>query len=251
MQCCDLRGQADGKRFNPNRRASVKLTDLRGAAAFLSRNRDDLAFVGVMIANIPITTELNKHSRAHASSKRTMRWALQTPAPGCRSQARPGCARVPLPATETPVTWYQTWGAAWQRLFGYDFFISYAWLDSRPYAEALEKALGAPPHRFRCFLDRKEMGGGRGLAFVRPQGPSPQLCHGIGGEFGGAGTGQRLRRSQDVRKTQPSIDPHRRRRKRRRTSEGPSRPSLSREGFASRRKTALRVSCGASLRQAP
>ena len=55
---------------------------------------------------------------------------------------------------------YGTWRAAWQRLFGYDFFISYAWSDGRPYAEALERGLAAPPSRFRCFIDQKDMGGG-------------------------------------------------------------------------------------------
>jgi WD40 repeat protein len=50
--------------------------------------------------------------------------------------------------------------AAWGRLFGYDFFISYAWKDGRPYAENLCKALASKPLCYRCFIDSKEMGGG-------------------------------------------------------------------------------------------
>ena len=50
--------------------------------------------------------------------------------------------------------------AGWGRLFGYDFFISYAWIDSRLYAESLLERLTGPPHNFRCFIDSKEMGGG-------------------------------------------------------------------------------------------
>jgi WD40 repeat protein len=51
--------------------------------------------------------------------------------------------------------------AAWERLFGYDFFISYAWRDGRSYAEALYSRLTSPQHRYRCFIDDKEMGGGQ------------------------------------------------------------------------------------------
>ena len=51
-------------------------------------------------------------------------------------------------------------GGLAKALFGYDFFISYAWVDGRPYAEALERGLSAPPEKFRCFIDQKEMGGG-------------------------------------------------------------------------------------------
>jgi WD40 repeat protein len=54
----------------------------------------------------------------------------------------------------------QLWRAAWHRLFGYDFFISYAWADGRPYAEALERALTQLSPKYRCFLDQKQMGGG-------------------------------------------------------------------------------------------
>src|SRR5262249_23133714 len=50
--------------------------------------------------------------------------------------------------------------AAWQRLFRYDFFISYAWADGRRYAEALVRELAAAPYRYRCFIDDREMGGG-------------------------------------------------------------------------------------------
>jgi hypothetical protein len=49
--------------------------------------------------------------------------------------------------------------AAYDRLFGYDFFISYAWADGRLYAEALAGQL-TKYHRYRCFLDDREMGGG-------------------------------------------------------------------------------------------
>lgn len=50
--------------------------------------------------------------------------------------------------------------ASVSRLFGFDFFISYAWSDGRLYAEALERILTARPLGYRCFLDKKEMGGG-------------------------------------------------------------------------------------------
>ena len=50
--------------------------------------------------------------------------------------------------------------AAVNRIFGYNFFISYAWADGRPYAEEIERALTSRPLGYRCFLDRKEMGGG-------------------------------------------------------------------------------------------
>jgi WD40 repeat protein len=68
--------------------------------------------------------------------------------------------RPPEEVTPSAGIRYEIWRAAWQRLFGYDFFISYAWVDGRPYAEALERGLSAPPQRFRCFIDQKEMGGG-------------------------------------------------------------------------------------------
>lgn len=45
-------------------------------------------------------------------------------------------------------------------LFGYDFFISYAWADGRSYALSLRDRLSTGGNRFRCFLDAKEMGGG-------------------------------------------------------------------------------------------
>ena len=48
-------------------------------------------------------------------------------------------------------------------LLGYDFFVSYAWSDSRAYAEALELALRSSPNNFDVFLDTKEMGGGTEL----------------------------------------------------------------------------------------
>jgi WD40 repeat protein len=48
--------------------------------------------------------------------------------------------------------------AAWERLFGYDFFISYAWADGRIYAQALAERLSEL--NYRNFLDEKEMGGG-------------------------------------------------------------------------------------------
>jgi len=62
----------------------------------------------------------------------------------------------PVTAKQTLANRYEIWRAAWQRLFGYDFFISYAWVDGRPYAEALERGLSAPPEKFRCFIDQKE-----------------------------------------------------------------------------------------------
>jgi hypothetical protein len=49
---------------------------------------------------------------------------------------------------------------AWERLFRYDFFISYAWVDGRDYAVALVDQLKARPYRPRCFIDHAELGGG-------------------------------------------------------------------------------------------
>jgi TIR domain len=61
---------------------------------------------------------------------------------------------------QTKVTRIEILKAAIQRLFGYDFFISYAWYDGRPYAEALVRRLALKPYGYRCFIDQKEMGGG-------------------------------------------------------------------------------------------
>jgi hypothetical protein len=63
-------------------------------------------------------------------------------------------------AAEAKPTKFDLLRAAWQRLFGYDFFISYAWADARPYAETLAAALQSRAHGYRCFIDQKEMGGG-------------------------------------------------------------------------------------------
>jgi hypothetical protein len=52
------------------------------------------------------------------------------------------------------------WSMALQTLFGYDFFISYAWADGRPYAQELACRLARSRPSFRCFLDEKDMGGG-------------------------------------------------------------------------------------------
>src|SRR5262249_9849501 len=54
---------------------------------------------------------------------------------------------------------WQELNSAWQRLFGYDFFVSYAWLDGRHYAETLVEQL-TRRHGYHCFLDDREMGGG-------------------------------------------------------------------------------------------
>jgi WD40 repeat protein len=77
-------------------------------------------------------------------------------------EADPHSVPSPVPAAleQTLSSRYETLRLAWQRIFGYDFFISYAWADGRPYAEALGRGLSAPPHRFRYFIDQKEMGGG-------------------------------------------------------------------------------------------
>ncbi len=71
-------------------------------------------------------------------------------------EAVPASMSNPVAAKQTLANRYEIWRAAWQRLFGYDFFISYAWVDGRPYAEALERGLSAPPEKFRCFIDQKE-----------------------------------------------------------------------------------------------
>ena len=77
----------------------------------------------------------------------------------------PNEAVLPKPADEAaapalPASRIALIRAAWQRLFRYDFFISYAWADGRPYAEALVRELAAASYRYRCFIDRREMGGG-------------------------------------------------------------------------------------------
>ncbi len=55
---------------------------------------------------------------------------------------------------------WQRLATAWERLFRYDFFISYAWADGRAYAVALVHQLKARPYRPRCFIDHTEIGGG-------------------------------------------------------------------------------------------
>ncbi|MBK8085128.1 MAG: toll/interleukin-1 receptor domain-containing protein [Devosia sp.] len=59
----------------------------------------------------------------------------------------------------TAILW-QRLSTAWERLFRYDFFISYAWVDGRDYAVALVDQLRARPYRPRCFIDHTEIGGG-------------------------------------------------------------------------------------------
>lgn len=49
----------------------------------------------------------------------------------------------------------------WDALVGYDVFLSYAWADGRPYAQALATALRNAG--YRCFLDDSEMPGGTEL----------------------------------------------------------------------------------------
>lgn len=48
---------------------------------------------------------------------------------------------------------------SWDRAFGYDFFVSYAWKDGQTYADALVDQLSAG-RKYRCFLDKHDMGGG-------------------------------------------------------------------------------------------
>ena len=86
-----------------------------------------------------------------------------SPEAGPPPLAETGVHSANPPTKGMPLAWYESWGAAWQRLFGYDFFISYAWADGRPYAEALEKGLGAPPRT--GFGAPRPEGGGRGEAW--------------------------------------------------------------------------------------
>src|SRR5262249_23481276 len=64
------------------------------------------------------------------------------------------------PNNSQQTSWIELLRAASSRLYGFDFFISYAWKDGRLYAENLRDVLGAKPYHYRCFLDSKEMGGG-------------------------------------------------------------------------------------------
>jgi tetratricopeptide (TPR) repeat protein len=74
-------------------------------------------------------------------------------------QMTPSATTGPPSSTANVHGPWQELRAAWQRLFGYDFFVSYAWLDGRAYAEVLVEQLTAR-YRYRCFLDDREMGGG-------------------------------------------------------------------------------------------
>lgn len=53
------------------------------------------------------------------------------------------------------------------RVFGYDFFIAYAWKDAKDYGLKLTEALTG--RRFVCFLDRKNYGAGDDLRTVAPR----------------------------------------------------------------------------------
>jgi len=58
------------------------------------------------------------------------------------------------------------WISCW--LFGFDFFISYAWDDSKEYARGLWEGLTDEPHRFTCFLDERSYVAGDDLR-ISPQ----------------------------------------------------------------------------------
>ncbi|WP_137133097.1 TIR domain-containing protein [Rhizobium sp. FY34] len=60
----------------------------------------------------------------------------------------------------TPSNWHLS-RVLWDALVGYDVFVSYAWVDGRPYAHALATALRNAG--YRCFLDDSEMPGGTEL----------------------------------------------------------------------------------------
>ncbi len=58
-----------------------------------------------------------------------------------------------LPATD--INLFDSIKAAWNRFFGFDFFISYAWEGGSSYAHALQSILSEK--NYRCFIDFKEM----------------------------------------------------------------------------------------------
>jgi hypothetical protein len=88
---------------------------------------------------------------------------------------------------QTKVTRIEILKAAIQRLFGYDFFISYAWYDGRPYAEALVRRLALKPIRLPLLYRPEGNGWRRSVADIYQEGASSHLGHGTRCQPGGVG----------------------------------------------------------------